>query len=70
MLLDLRMPMGLLFSTLGILLVAYGVFSDPAVYQASLGVNVNLWAGLGILLFGVLMLEGAWRAMKRSGNKP
>jgi hypothetical protein len=66
MLLDLRFPMGLFFAALGALLTAYGVLGDPAVYQASLGINVNLWSGLGILLFGVLMLAGGWKAMKCS----
>jgi hypothetical protein len=64
MLLDLRFPMGLFFSALGVLLVGYGVLGDQAVYAASLGINVNLWSGLSILVFGVLMLAGGWRAMK------
>jgi hypothetical protein len=67
MLLDLRFPMGLFFSALGLLLSAYGLFGDQAVYQASLGINVNLWSGLGMLAFGALMLAGGWRAMRDSG---
>jgi len=55
---------GLLFVPLGALLTGYGLFGDQAVYAASLGINVNLWTGLGILLFGVLMLAGGWRAMR------
>jgi hypothetical protein len=66
MLLDLRFPMGLFFSALGALLAGYGVLGDQAVYQASLGINVNLWAGLAILLFGGLMVAGGWKAMKAS----
>ena len=61
MALDLRIPMGLLFSVLGLLLSAYGLFGDQSVYQASLGINVNVWAGLGMLVFGLAMLLGAWR---------
>jgi hypothetical protein len=67
MLLDLRFPMGLFFAVLGLLLAAYGFLGDQAVYQASLGINVNLWAGLGMLLFGGLMLGGGWKAMRGSG---
>jgi len=63
MALDLRIPMGLLFSVLGLLLAAYGLLGDQSVYQASLGINVNVWAGLAMLLFGGAMLAGAWRAM-------
>ena len=66
MVLDLRLPMGMLFTALGLLLTGYGLLSDPAVYQVSLGINVNLWAGLGILAFGLLMLAGAWRSARRS----
>ena len=58
MLLDLRFPMGLLFVALGALLAGYGLLGDQAVYAASLGINVNLWTGLGILVFGALMLAG------------
>jgi hypothetical protein len=62
--LDLRFPMGLLFGVLGLLLAGYGLLGDQAVYQASLGINVNLWSGLGMLVFGLAMLGGAWRAGK------
>jgi hypothetical protein len=68
MLLDLRFPMGLLFTLIGALLAGYGIVSDRALYDVSFGINVNFWAGLGILVFGVLMLAGGWRAMKRSGT--
>jgi hypothetical protein len=54
--LDIRLPMGLLFSILGGLLAAYGLFSDAALYRRSLGINVNLWWGLVLLAFGALML--------------
>ena len=54
--LDIRLPIGALFSIIGVLLVLYGLFSDPAVYQQSLGININLWWGLGLLAFGCVML--------------
>jgi hypothetical protein len=66
MILDLRFPMGLLFTALGLLLAGYGLLSDPAVYAASLGINVNVWAGIGILAFGLAMLASGWQAMKKS----
>ncbi len=58
--LDLRIPIGLLFSLLGLLLVGYGLLSDPRMYQVSLGININAWAGGGMLVFGALMLGSAW----------
>jgi len=55
--LDIRLPMGLLFLLLGIILVAYGFVSDPAIYAAhSLGQNVNLFWGAIFALFGGVML--------------
>jgi len=53
--LDIRIPIGLLFSTLGIMLVLSGLIFDNAVYQRSLGINVNLWWGLIMLVFGASM---------------
>jgi hypothetical protein len=63
--LDLRVPIGLLFGSLGALLTVYGLVSDPAIYQASLGINVNLWWGLVLLLFAAVMLGTAWRAKRK-----
>ena len=55
--LDVRIPMGLLFLSLGVILVVYGVMADPAIYeQHSLGQNVNLRWGVIFALFGALML--------------
>jgi multisubunit Na+/H+ antiporter MnhG subunit len=53
---DLRLPIGLLFSIFGLILGAFGLVSNPEIYQRSLGINVNLWWGGFMLLFGVLML--------------
>jgi len=63
--LDLRVPIGLMFSLLGSLLVWYGAVSDPAVYQRSLGLNVNWWWGLALVTFGVVMLAFGLRGSKR-----
>ena len=63
--LDLRYPIGLLFSIFGVIITAYGVFSDKAIYQKSLGMDVNLWWGLICLGFGLTMLSFAVRASER-----
>jgi hypothetical protein len=64
--LDIRFPIGLLFALFGVVLVIFGLVSDPAIYQRSLGINVNLWWGLVQLVFGAIFLFFAWRAKKRS----
>jgi putative Mn2+ efflux pump MntP len=63
--LDLRLPIGLMFSTFGVLLTLYGLVSDRSIYQRSLGVNVNLWWGLVLLLFGLVMLFYGLRGERR-----
>lgn len=70
--LDVRVPMGLMFALLGGVLAAYGVVSNsnPQTYTKSLGINVNLWWGLVILAFGLLMLLLAWRGRTGVTEQP
>ena len=65
--LDVRFPIGGMFSIVGAILVIYGVLSDPAIYAKSLGINVNLWWGLVLLAFGMIMLLFAFRTHRRTG---
>ena len=53
---DVRIPIGLLFSLVGLILVIFGAVSDHAIYERSLGINVNLGWGLVLLAFGIVML--------------
>jgi protein-S-isoprenylcysteine O-methyltransferase Ste14 len=53
--LDIRIPVGLLFVVVGALLTVFGVTSDSALYNRSLNINVNLWWGAVLLVFGVVM---------------
>lgn len=70
---DIRLPLGILFSLLGLILVVYGIAGDSSLYQQSLGINVNLYWGLVLLVFGALMFvlsrRGA-RAEARVGAVP
>jgi hypothetical protein len=70
--LDIRWPIGLLFSLVGALLVIYGLatVSDAEIYQRSLGINVNLRWGLVLLVFGGSMLLLAWRASHQPPEAP
>ena len=56
--LDIKIPIGLMFSIFGIVLLIYGFITrdDVALYQKSLSHNVNLWMGGLSLLFGGFML--------------
>jgi len=62
--LDLRLPIGLMFSIFGVMLVIYGLVSDTAIYARSLGINVNLWWGSVLLVFGLVMLGFARRTRR------
>ena len=62
--LDVRVPVGLMFATMGVLLVAYGVFGDQSIYGRSLGININLWWGAALLVFGLTMVA----LSRRAGN--
>ena len=68
--LDIRLPIGLMFSLLGVILAVYGLLtgSDKKALERSLGMNINLWWGLFILAFGVVMLLLARRARKGEGS--
>ena len=56
--LDLRLPIGALFTVLGVVVAGYGLATrgDVARYAPSGSVNINLWWGLVMLVFGVAML--------------
>jgi len=55
--LDVRLPMGLLFALIGVILLVHGFTADPAIYDShSLGININTRWGAVILAFGACML--------------
>ncbi|MDD5349451.1 MAG: hypothetical protein PHQ12_04490 [Chthoniobacteraceae bacterium] len=62
---DLRLPLGLLFTLFGLILVGVGIFGGPELVRQSLGINMNLWWGLVMLAFGLAMLFLTFRARKR-----
>jgi protein-S-isoprenylcysteine O-methyltransferase Ste14 len=62
---DIRLPIGALFTVLGVILVAFGVVSDRALYAKSLGYNVNLWWGLTLTTFGLVLLYLVSRRNRR-----
>jgi drug/metabolite transporter (DMT)-like permease len=59
---DLRRPTGYLFSLLGLILLAYAVINPEARAALDANVNVNLWCGLTLLVFGGCLLWLSYRA--------
>ena len=65
--LDIRWPIGLMFTLIGVLLTGYGAFNRAASVSQAGGseININLIWGIVLLIFGVLMLLGAYRGGKK-----
>jgi multisubunit Na+/H+ antiporter MnhG subunit len=64
--LDLRIPMGLMFTIVGAIMTIYGLFTRGSeIYARSAGMNINLIWGLVMLVFGVTMYSLGRRADKR-----
>ncbi len=55
--LDIKIPIGLMFAIFGAILGIYGFATEGnTMYDISLNININLWSGLVMFLFGVVML--------------
>jgi hypothetical protein len=54
--LDLRIPIGLMFGIFGLILAGVGLFGSPELTAKSLGINMNLWWGVALLVFSAVML--------------
>lgn len=62
--LDIRWPIGLMFTLIGVLLAIYG--ATKSADSVRLGININLVWGIVLLIFGVLMLFGAITGKKNN----
>jgi hypothetical protein len=61
---DVRLPIGGLLTVVGFIIAGYGIATagDAQVYARSLAVNVNLWWGIVMLIFGLALLGLARRS--------
>jgi len=66
---DIRLPIGILFSLLGIILTGYGALGDASRYRQSLDVNINLVWGIVLLAFGVVMFLLARRGLRTAAPR-
>ncbi len=66
---DIRFPIGLLFTIVGVIITVYGFATKGAeIYKHSLNININVYSGICLVIFGVLMLGMALSA--RGKKKP
>lgn len=61
---DLRILIGWMFSILGAILTVYGLF-QPAARAPLTRLNINLYWGVLLFVFGVAMLALGYRAERR-----
>ena len=64
--LDIRLPIGIIFTIYGAVLIVYGAVADPTIFVNSLGVNIDIWWGAAMLVFGLFMGTLAFRASRRN----
>ncbi|MDA0182489.1 hypothetical protein OJ997_19425 [Solirubrobacter phytolaccae] len=57
---DLRRIIGGVFTAWGVLLIGLGLFDSDAEIEKAAGVHINLYAGIGMLIFGLLFLLWAF----------
>ncbi len=57
---DIRRLIGALFILYSLILIALGLFGSHAIKHKADGINIDLWTGLGMLVFGLLMLFWAF----------
>lgn len=66
--LDLKKPIGWLFTYNGFILVLYGLLTGKDFYTKSLGININLFWGTVILIFGLAFLLLSYIRRKTEDN--
>jgi len=64
--LDIRFPIGIIFTVYGAILIIFGLVTNPEIFKSSLGVNIDVWWGVAMLVFGLIMGALALRASRHS----
>jgi hypothetical protein len=65
---DIRRLIGAVFLLYGAILTALGIFGSSHVKNKAAGLNIDLWAGLGMLVFAGLMI--AWALLRPVEPEP
>ncbi|QNI34135.1 hypothetical protein H7849_09655 [Alloacidobacterium dinghuense] len=69
--LDLRIPMGLMFLIVGVIMSLFGLFTRGSViYERSAGLNINLIWGFVMLAFGLTMFLLGRASDRRAAAEP
>ena len=66
--LDIRGPIGWMFTLIGILLAGYGVLAGVPSSSTAGDLNINAWWGAVLAVFGIAMLLLTWRRSAAAGK--
>ncbi len=66
---DLRLPIGLFFLCVGIIMTGFGLFSPHDIPNISQRINVDLYWGVILLLFGALMTIFGFKGQRSDNEK-
>ena len=62
---DIRRLIGAVFLLYGVVLTLLGIFGSSHVKNKAAGINIDLWTGIGMLVFAALMIGWAlWRPVR------
>ncbi|NEA35775.1 hypothetical protein [Streptomyces sp. SID13031] len=56
---DIRVVIALLIAIYGLVLTILGIIADPAEVAKADGININLWGGIGMLVFAAVFIGWA-----------
>ncbi|QGV80200.1 hypothetical protein [Streptomyces ficellus] len=65
---DIRRIIGGLFTVYGIIVTVAGITASDADLKKAVGVNINLWTGLGMLALGLFFL--VWLRLRPTAPPP
>jgi hypothetical protein len=65
---DIRRLIGGLFALYGLILLLLGLFGSHQIKHKAAGINIDLWTGLGMLVFAALMIF--WALSKPTVPEP
>jgi hypothetical protein len=67
---DVRRVIGGLFVVYGVVVTIVGIIDGKAEIDKARGVRINLWAGLGMLVLGLLFLLWQWLRPAEAPSAP
>jgi hypothetical protein len=62
---DIRLPIGALFTIIGAIMTIYGFVTNGSEMYAKIGSNINIWTGIGMLVFGLAFLAMVFLPAKK-----